>query len=478
MGRGVRITLRTLFSVKGRLPRREYLTVGLALMVFKYVVDATAIYLVAHVTWTPWDYLLPLVTVRSSKVGSFPSGLQLSLLIWTLPFIWIGVTMMLRRAVDAGRSPAWCAAFFIPILNYAVMLWLGALPSADVIPESRTPDSSAAADRYGSAIFGVLGAAAFGVLAILVSVVGLKNYGWPLFLGTPFIQGMVCGWAFNRERARSPKETVAVVWTSLLLVGGIVFLFAMEGVICLLMALPIAAVLGIMGAFIGRTIALRRSGDIAGAAALLFVVPTGALVEKVSATSPPTYEVVTTVDVVARPEIVWDKVVQFKEIEAPLAWYFRGGISYPLRATITGKGLGAIRRCEFSTGAFVEPITVWDEPRRLGFDVTEQPPPLTELSIYSKVYAPHLNGYFRSHRGEFRLIALPDGGTRLEGHTWYSVAVYPQGYWRAISEPVLHEIHRRVLEEVKREAEEVSRMGAKTVSGVQVQGNTLQPPEP
>jgi uncharacterized membrane protein YhaH (DUF805 family) len=452
----VRLTLPQLFRVKGRVTRREYLTAGVVLMFFKYVIDATAIYLVAHVTWPPWDYLFPLTGVYSAKVGSFPTWFQLILLIWTLPFVWIGVTLMLRRAVDAGRSPAWCAAFFIPIINYAVMLWLGALPSAQPIPESPAPDPALAADRYGSAIFGVLGAAAFGLLSVLVSVVGFGNYGGPLFLGTPFIQGMVCGWAFNREHARSQAETVAVVWTSLFLVAGIVFLFAMEGVICLLMALPIAAVLGIMGAMVGRAIALGRAGNMAGAAALVFVVPTGALMEKITATSPPTYEVVTTVAVAATPAVVWSKVVQFRDIEAPLAWYFRAGIAYPVRATIAGNGVGAIRRCEFSTGAFIEPITVWDAPTRLAFNVTEQPPPLKELSIYSKVYAPHLNGYFRSDRGEFRLVALPGGGTRLEGHTWYGVAIYPQGYWRAISEPVLHAIHRRVLDEVKREAEDTS----------------------
>jgi hypothetical protein len=150
---------------------------------------------------------------------------------------------------------------------------------------------------------------------------------------------------------------------------------------------------------------------------------------------------------------VWNRVVQFKEIQARPAWYFRGGIAYPIRATIDGNGVGAIRRCEFSTGAFVEPITVWDEPRRLAFDVTQQPPPLKELSIYSEVYAPHVNGYFRSDRGEFRLIALPGGRTRLEGHTWYSVAIQPQGYWRGISELLLHRIHRRVLDQVKLESE-------------------------
>jgi hypothetical protein len=361
--------------------------------------------------------------------------------------------MMMRRARDAGRSPAWCAAFFVPFLNYAVMLWLGALPS---VPQASPPPFSEPAsdtDRFGTAIFGVLGAAAFGLLAILVSVVFLRQYGGALFLGTPFVQGMVCGWAFNRERVRSVGETIGVVWISLFLVAGTVFLFAMEGVVCLLMALPLAAALGMMGGVVGRQIALRGRASLTGAAAILFLVPTGALVEKVTTSAPPTYEVVTSVDVAAPATIVWQKVVQFKEIEAPLPWYFRTGIAYPVRATIAGHGVGAIRRCEFSTGSFVEPITVWDEPRRLAFDVREQPAPLKELSIYSRVYAPHINGYFRSERGEFRLISLGNGGTRLEGHTWYSVAIHPQGYWRAISEALLHQIHRRVLDEVKREAE-------------------------
>ena len=54
----------------------------------------------------------------------------------------------------------------------------------------------------------------------------------------------------------------------------------------------------------------------------------------------------------------------------------------PISAEIEGKGVGAVRHCIFTTGAFVEPITVWDEPNTLAFDVTEQPPPMKELSPY------------------------------------------------------------------------------------------------
>jgi uncharacterized membrane protein YhaH (DUF805 family) len=443
--------LRTLFALNGRVSRRDYLVTGITLMVVKYVVDATVIYRVAHVVWTPWDYLIPLVTIKSAKVSAIPGSVGLALIIWTLPFIWIGVTMMMRRAIDAGRSPAWCSGFFIPILNYALMLWLGALPSVPQTKESSIPPQSTVADRYRSALIGLLGATVVALLAVLVSIVAFGTYGVTLFVATPFIQGMVVGWAFNRRETRSWAETTGVVWLSLFLVAGAILLFALEGVLCVAMALPLAAIVALLGGMIGRTIASQR-GPAGLGFATLFVLPTGAFMEKIS-TVAPTYEVVTSVDVAAPPSVVWSRVVQFDRIQERPAWYFRAGIAYPVRATIAGIGPGAIRRCEFSTGAFVEPITVWDEPRRLAFDVVEQPAPLRELSIYSKVYAPHINGYFSSTKGEFRLIPAAGGHTRLEGHTWYSVAIYPQGYWRATSEFLLHRIHLRVLQQVKRESE-------------------------
>jgi uncharacterized membrane protein YhaH (DUF805 family) len=447
--------IRTLFALNGRVNRRDYLVTGITLMVVKYVVDATVIYRTAHVVWTPWDYLIPLATIKSAKLGEIPGSVGFALIIWTLPFIWIGVTMMMRRAIDAGRSPAWCAAFFLPILNYAIMLWLGVLPSVPPQEEPFNTAQETSADRYRSALMGLLGATVVALLAVLVSIVAFGTYGVTLFVATPFIQGMVVGWAFNRRETRSSAETVSVVWLSLFLVAGSILLFALEGVLCVAMALPLAAIVALLGGMIGRTIANQRGPSGLGYAGILFVLPTGALMEKIS-TVAPTYEVVTSVDVAAPPTVVWNRVVQFNQIQERPAWYFRAGIAYPVRATIAGSGPGAIRRCEFSTGAFIEPITVWDEPRRLAFDVVEQPPPLRELSIYSKVYAPHINGYFSSTRGEFRLIPAPGGHTRLEGHTWYSVAIYPQGYWRATSEILLHQIHLRVLRQVKRESESAS----------------------
>ena len=96
---------------------------------------------------------------------------------------------------------------------------------------------------------------------------------------------------------------------------------------------------------------------------------------------------------------------------------------------------------------------MWDAPHRLSFGVTAQPPALHELSPYRNVYARHVKGFFKAQRGEFRLVSLPDGRTRLEGSTWYTLQLYPQGYWRPIAEWLLTRIHTRVLEQVRKEAE-------------------------
>jgi hypothetical protein len=80
-------------------------------------------------------------------------------------------------------------------------------------------------------------------------------------------------------------------------------------------------------------------------------------------------------------------------------------------------------------------------------------PPLRELTPYANVRPPHLDGYFRPRRGEFDLVALDGGGTRLEGHSWYELDVAPEGYWQLVADAFVHRVHRRVLEHIRRSAE-------------------------
>ena len=160
------------------------------------------------------------------------------------------------------------------------------------------------------------------------------------------------------------------------------------------------------------------------------------------------HEVRSAVIIDATPAQIWPHVVAFRALPEPTALAFRLGIAYPRYARIEGSGVGAVRYCVFSTGPFVEPITAWEPGRRLAFDVVRSPDPMRELTPYARIGPPHLDGYLRSERGEFRLVALPDGRTRLEGSTWYRLSLAPEPYWQVIADHLIHTIHLTVLNHI------------------------------
>jgi hypothetical protein len=215
------------------------------------------------------------------------------------------------------------------------------------------------------------------------------------------------------------------------------------------MAFPIAAMLATLGAIVGWAVAQQTAVRPGHAVMSVLLLPGYATAEHAAAT-PQIHEVTTSIEIDAPPERVWPNVVGFTELPPPPELYFRLGIAYPMRARILGEGPGAIRRCEFSTGPFVEPITAWEPPRHLAFDVAAQPPSMTELSPWKNIQAAHVEGYMVSRRGEFRLVPLPGGRTRLEGSTWYTLSIFPEAYWTIWGEALLHSIHGRVLTHIKR----------------------------
>ena len=190
---------------------------------------------------------------------------------------------------------------------------------------------------------------------------------------------------------------------------------------------------------------------------LVLFVPLLMGAESAAPPAPPLLEVKTSIDIAAPPEAVWRRVVAFTELPPPKEELFRMGIAYPTRATIQGHGPGAVRHCEFSTGAFVEPIQVWDEPRLLQFSVVDQPAPMQEWTPYREIHPRHLSGYLASERGQFLLTPLASGGTHLEGTTWYRHHMWPADYWQLWSDAIIHRIHLRVLRHIKTLAEQDAR---------------------
>jgi len=169
--------------------------------------------------------------------------------------------------------------------------------------------------------------------------------------------------------------------------------------------------------------------------------------ENSSRSEPALHSVVTAVEIDAPVGEVWKNVVAFPQIDAEPEGILNLGFAYPINAKIDGAGVGAIRYCNFNTGPFVEPITAWEEPNLLAFDVAKQPAPMIEMTPYAELLAAHLQ-YIRSRKGQFRLYER-NGKTVVEGTTFYTHDIAPDAYWKLFSDEVIHKIHLRVLNHVK-----------------------------
>jgi hypothetical protein len=361
--------------------------------------------------------------------------------------------------------------FFLPFANVLFFVAMAVAPSR---PAGEKPAAVGALYRrtefpagppkprsFGAAVVlsGILGAV-IGLGVVGISVGLLRSYGSGLLLGAPVVAGFATSLFFCRLYRPSVGGVALANLISFVLSFGVIIGFAIEGLGCLVMVVPLIIFPVAFGAFMGYAIgaALIQTKDdhptLTVGAAVILVLPLTLTAERLAPVpEAPALPVESEILVDAPPEVVWRHVVAFPPLPPPTEALFRAGIAAPVSATIDGDGTGAVRRCEFTTGTFVEPIEVWRPGRELTFSVRSQPDPMREWTFRPGPRPPHLDGYLQTTRGQFLLEPAGEGRTRLVGRTWYRTHMSPEAYWRLWADPIIHAIHMRVLRHVAALAE-------------------------
>jgi hypothetical protein len=291
------------------------------------------------------------------------------------------------------------------------------------------------------------------LFAVMVSASADRSYGWVMFVLVPFFTGFHATLALSRKKRINGWDAASVACLSVVLLGGLLIATAVEGLICIVMAAPLAMILAILGGFLGLLASrFDRAKSPVTFLLLAGITPFGATVERALQPSASVFQVTTAIDLPAPPERVWQTVLQPATLAPPTQPLLRAGVGYPQASHIEGAGDSAVRYCDFSTGKLVEPVLVWDEPRELRFTVAASPIPMQEWTPYAHLHPPHLDGFLVTRQGEFRLTALPGGGTRLVATTWYQHHLWPERYWRWWSDYIIHGIHKMVLDDIRERA--------------------------
>lgn len=337
----------------------------------------------------------------------------------------------------------------------------------------RTPPPSTwdlfRADPWVSAIVAIVGTALaaglVGLALMWLSVGVFQSYGPVLFCFSPaicsFVAVILNQWKRPEEAGRIWSVSWAVVGV-MAVVTSLILLMASagEGLICVLMALPFAILMALVGAMLGQSI-VSLGGSKRPLPVLTVVLLLYPAAQEYEVRHPAPVEprlVVTRLAVNAPPAAVWAVLMQPVDYPAATGW-FRAGVVYPTRTAFARDSATGRRTlvCRYSQGLARLPVVAWEPGRSLTFAIPppDMPAPMHELSPYPAIHAPHLHGYFQVDSGTFRLRPLPGGRTLLEARTVYRHSIGPQAYWQLWSSYLLDAMHERVLATLKTKAEAV-----------------------
>jgi uncharacterized membrane protein YhaH (DUF805 family) len=375
---------------------------------------------------------------------------QILSLIYTLAIGWALASLAFRRAADAGLG-GWVATLpVVPMLQLPVIAVLSVLPTR--AGTASAPQPVPGALEWSAAAQGLVAGVALTVLAVAVGALVFGTYGYGMFVASPLVIGMITAYLANRRQVIDGWDTAKLVSGALALGAAMLVAFALEGVVCIVMAAPLALGVALLGGLLGRALALYSRRPMRETISGVAVLP---LVFAAELLLPPAMEFDARMEIGidASPQSVWRALIDMQEIEAPASLPFRLGVAFPVRGEVVGEGVGALRRGTFSTGTAIERVTVWEPDRKLAFTVVSDVPAMRELSPYQDVHAPHVIGYFRTISTSFELKQRLDGGTILSEHTRHELRLEPVFYWLPPTRWIVRLNNGRVMMHVKRQAE-------------------------
>ena len=232
------------------------------------------------------------------------------------------------------------------------------------------------------------------------------------FLGLgALVIGLLAVYPVERTAAQPVWRWFMLPMLPILLACGISVLFRIEGLICLIFALPAALLCSMVGGVLGgvaaRVLRVRR-GTVACFALLPFLL---APLETLLRPPVQTREVRTQITVHAPASIVWRNIERVRPIqttEMKDSWTQRIGFPRPVEATLSYEGVGGVRHASFERGLlFIETVNAWAPEKRLAFSIRADTSTIPGTTLDEHVT---IGGrYFDVLDGEYQLEPASDG---------------------------------------------------------------------
>lgn len=264
----------------------------------------------------------------------------------------------------------------------------------------------------------------------------LAVFGWFIFLVLPLVVGMLTGLLPKRRIATAGLGLAMVAFLALL------YLNALEGLVCIIMSLPIVIPLALFGRYLSRRMLRyyksKGTNDLRIIAAPFLLFLLGAPLEKNLADKEPVvHEVRTEVVLPYTPMQVYEQIKSVDTLAAELPFLMKLDLPIPQKCILEEEAVGGIRTCYFSGGKIVERITELEPGKVLRMDVIDY-----------QLTGRHWLGF---KEAIYYFEPIGDTGSKLTRITTYTSILKPRFYWQPLEEIGIQQEHAYVIENLKKD---------------------------
>jgi len=305
----------------------------------------------------------------------------------------------------------------------------------------------------------VYGLIARGVIELEFNIFDAKGSGLMtmtfLFL-VPFLIGLITTYK-NREISSTTKVlSISMPLFAVLGVILITLIMQWEGIICVLMAIPIFAVTAMIGGYIGIQLFERKPNQMNITLILLLPFLLAPLEQQLGL-SQKIFSETTTILVEGNQQAIWDNITRvyyIKEAENKKSLFQFMGFPRPLEATLDTVAVGGVRIAKFDRGLFfTETVTKVIDQQFLEFTIEADP-----NSIPPKALDEHVlvgGQYFDVLKGSYEIISTSEPNIyeiKLTSQFRLSTNFnFYSGFW---SKLIMRDIQNNILEILKARVEQ------------------------
>lgn len=277
--------------------------------------------------------------------------------------------------------------------------------------------------------------ALYGILGLLLLHFHWADYGWGLFVILPFCIGIAGG------LTAKPEDALKGILNSLLVLFLVILVTAVEGVVCLLLMLPIFGLAVGIGFLIGRPIRrafLARYNKLrVQLIPLVLFLSVVSVENQVSEPEEVIYEVSSEIILPYSPIEVYDAIKSVDTLIAEKPFLMRLDLPVPQKCILEKEEVGALRICYFEGGRIIERITELEPGKILKMDVIDYELTGREwLGFKEAIY------YFEP---------IGASSCKMTRISTYTTDLYPRPYWEPLERIGIEQEHEYVFRNLQRD---------------------------